>query len=398
MSQPSSAAGVTQFVTPRPDERKVVSLVPEPVTATEHTSEVPTPQAEPVVKEERPIPTMGLPALWYGIKKSFNEHATPPKLSKKELTFLSEQAIKAEEERLRELAAQRLYASYLRIRELADECTHLVVAFIGVKGAAATTTTMVNVTSMIANDTRTLVYGADFNPASGTAAAQLGKEHGETISIQEFAAIVDDLKGDRKSVNQRLRPTRYGVRVLSADDYTTIPGEQYGTTTSKMLNVLDENCDYLMLDTPNDITTPAARAVIAKADVIVFTANVGEPTSMRLLRHSMDVVRALGYEDKVADSVVVISNVPPGMSPIDYRKYLGKVTLDHTVTSELQPGEFRGQMLTVPSDPAIARNGVVNLEAYAQEALQAYRDIDIAIFEQALAMRSRSTLSALGRS
>src|SRR5690606_11624204 len=104
-------------------------------------------------------------------------------------------------------------------------------------------------------------------------------------------------------VNEKLRQTRYGVRVLSADDYTTLPGEQYGTTTAKMLDVLDDNCDFLMLDTPNDITTPAARAVLAKADMIVFTANVVERDSLRLLRVSMDTARKLGHEEKVKNSI-----------------------------------------------------------------------------------------------
>lgn len=389
MSQPNAPAGVTRFVKPRPEESKLTPVAS--ATPSDPTPAAPPQVEPPVVEEFRPIPTMGFQAFWYTLLKTFNKDAQPPHLSKKEIAAIAAQAeIDARNERAK--------ASCTYERQLSDECPHLVVVYIGVKGAAATTTTMVNTASILADDTRTLVYGADFNPASGTAGARLGKEVGETITIQEFEAIVEQVKGDRKSVNARLRPTRYGVRVLSADDYTKIPGEQYGTATKKMLDVLDENCDYLLLDTPNDITTPAARAIIAKADVIVFTANVRDRDSLRLLRVSMDTVRELGHAQKVADSVVVVSNAPEGSVLDDYTKYLGKVNLDHQVTGELRPEEFKGQMLLVPSDPKIALDGEVDLGAYHWATVQAYRYVNIAIFEQALATQSRVNLTALGRS
>ena len=386
MSQSHGPAGPSQFITPRADQpkREFAPVAPLAEPAQPAVSEV-------AIEEPRPVPTMGMPAFWFNVAKAFNPNAQPPRLSKKEIAHRAAQDELAERNRRAEMA-------YEAERELSDKCPHLVVVYIGVKGSAATTTTMVYTASIFADDTRTLVYGADFNPASGTAGARLGKEFGDTISIQQFADIVEDVKGDRKSVNARLRPTRYGVRVLSADDYTKIPGEQYGTTTQKMLNVLDENCDYLLLDTPNDITTPAARQIIAKADVIVFTANVGERDSLRLLRVSMDTVRELSHPDKVANSVVVISNVPSGTSRNDYVKYLGRVNLNHEVTGELGHGEFKGQMLTVPHDSQIALNGEVVLEALEPATTQAYRDINIAILEQGIETKTRSSITALERS
>ena len=317
-------------------------------------------------KPSRPIPTMGFPALWYKVARRFNRNVNPPKLSKNEQDILAAKA------------------SVKYSREQIDICRNLSIVFIGVKGDAATTTSMVNSSSIFANDTRSLVYGADFNPASGTAGARLGKDYGQTVSIQKFAKIVDKLRDDRRAVNATLRPTRYGVRVLSADNYTDIPGEQYGTTTSVMLEVLTQNCDYLFLDSPNDITTPAARAILQAVDMIVFTANVGERDSLRLLRVSMDTVRELGYRNKVVNSVVAISNTQKGATIEDYKKYLGHVDLKHEPTGDLMPGEFDGQMILIPHDPVIALNDEVDIEAYRYQTVQAYRDLNIAIFEQAI--------------
>ena len=120
--------------------------------------------------------------------------------------------------------------------------------------------------------------------------------------------------------------------------------------------------------------------------------------SLHLLRVSMDTARELGHSKKVADSVVVISNVPQGSTLDDYTKYLGKVNRKHEVTARLLPGEFTGQMLLVPHDPVIALNEEVVLEALSPEATQAYRDINIAILEQAIEKNSRSSIVALGRS
>lgn len=431
MSPSHSAAAVTRIVTARADASKTPPVPPvvatQPETAPETVPETVSQPDPPVADKEPdtdapewadvvemfgpPIPTQGWRAFWFKVWLQIKPDAKPWPLKKEEVEALTDKArleiaaraaraseLEKEAQALREeldARIERADASYHFVRKLTDDCPHFVIAIVGVKGAAATTTTAVNVASRLAEDTRTLVYCADFNPASGTAGARLGKDFGETISIQQFAAMVDELGGNRKLVNARLRPTRHGVRVLSADDYTAddyteIPGEQYGTTTKKMLDILDENCDYLILDTPNDITTPAARAVLDKAGLIVFTANARDRDSLRLLRVSMDTARKLGHHDKVLNSVVVISNTPQGAVLDDYAKYLGKVNLDHEVTQNLGPGEFDGQLLTVPHDPVIARDSEVDLPAYHWSTTQSYRDVNIAILEQALETTSRA--------
>lgn len=385
-------AGPIRFVEPRREAKQKEEAAPEAVTeATIETREivvVPEASQPAPPAEQRPIPTMGFPKGLYEFKRLFQgDNAKPPRLSKKEVAKLAQEdevarlQKEAEDEATRRIQVRAESIAYLR--KLSDERPHLVVAFVGVKGAAATTTTMVNCTSSTSDITRVLMYGADFNPASGSAGARLGKDFDESMSVREFSELVDTVHS-RKDINAKLRPTEYGVRVLVADDYVLVTTEHFGTKVSKMLDVLDENCDYLFVDTPNDIQTAASRALLEKADVLVFTANTGVKDSLRMLYVSMEKVRQLGMQNKVANSVVVISNIPEGAEVDDYRKYLNRVNLEHKVTQEIRGEDFHGPFLGVPHDPIVALDTQVKLEQYNWETFQAYVDIDIAIIEQAL--------------
>jgi len=361
------------------------------------------------------IPDRGWQKAWYGVKLRLNANAKPPKINKaqaEEIERLAQEQQAADAEAARVEAREK---SIARLKELCDLKPRLTVAFIGVKGAAGTTTTMVGSTSTVAEITRTLVYAGDFNPASGSAGSRLGKDPSETMSLREYREMVDkidadykellvqiaaaspeaidnlDLRGlvetidSRSQINERLRPTKNGVRVLSADDYVLETTEQFGTTTVKMLDILSKNCDYLFVDTANDITTAASRAVLEKADVLVFTANVGIKDSLFMLYTSMEKVRQLKMKEKVANAVVVISNLPQGSTLDDYRKYLNRVKPStDEVMQYISTEDFHGPFMGVPHDPVIARDGQVELDQFAPATFQAYIDIDIAIFEQAL--------------
>ena len=403
-------AGPIRFVEPRREAKQGEEAAPEAVTeATTETREiavVPEASQPAPPAKQRPVPTMGFPKELYEFKRLFQgDNAKPPRLSKKEVAKLAQEAEVAklaQEAEAARLQAEAEAAFRVQIRaesveclqKLSDKEPHVIVAFIGVKGAAAATTTMVNCASTTSDTTRVLMYGADFNPASGSAGARLGKDFNESMSIREFSEIVDTVHS-RRDINNRLRPTKYGVRVLMADDYRLLTPEQFGTKVSKMLTVLDENCDYLFIDTANDISTAASKAVLEKADVLVFTAYTGIRDSLRLLYDSMEKARQLGQQAKVANSVVVISGLAPNANINDYRKYLNRVNLKHEEILKIRPEDFHGPFMGVPYDPAIAQDAEVELELYDWETYQAYLDIDIAILQQAQKCTQQPTLGGL---
>lgn len=347
------------------------------------------------VSAENPdAPTMGVAGVLAKVQHKLNPNGKPPKLGKKEQAIRDAEALQAENLRQAELEAIRKstrFVSLSRLRHLSDLAPHFTTVYIGVKGAAATTTTMAYAVSVKAEVTRTIVYAADFNPASGTAGTRFGKNPEDSVTIRKFSEMVESLGENLvvtpSVVNSLLRATPYGVRVLLANDYTLVTTEQFGTMTDKMLKVLTDNSDYLDIDTPNDITSDAAQTILEQGDVFVFTANVNEPESLRAVYTAMENVRQVGHREKVANSIVLISNIPEGVELEEYGKYLHRTDIFHEILQRIEPAEFQGRFLGVPHDPAVAKAGVVDLEALGWDTHQAYIDLDLAVFEQAIRLQ-----------
>lgn len=350
-NQPSGSAGPARFISSSKDP------VTQPVSIT--TQEEST---IPEVLEPKAVPEMGMPKVVYGFKKLFNDKATPPNLSKKEAEIVRRRTVRSE--------------SIEKLRLLSDEVPTLGVAFIGIKGGAATTTTMIHSASIMADLTRTMLVASDFNPASGTAGVRLGKDYGETMTLKELKEILDTIEAPADII-PRLRPTRYGVRVLSANDYTADPSESYGTTTKKMLEILKRYSEYHFIDTANDITTPSMKEVLSSADVLVFTANASVKDSLPQLGTAMQAAR-ISFGAKVANSIAVISNIPEGKTAEDYRKYTDHVNSKDEVVEKYG---FRGPILTIPHDPLVARDTEVDLEVLGWETYQAYLDLNLRCLE-----------------
>jgi len=188
-----------------------------------------------------------------------------------------------------------------------------------------------------------------------------------------------------------VRPTKYGVKVLSANAYGPDASQGYEQYTERMLQKIIQNSEYQFIDTPNDITTPNALRVLEAADVIVFTANVGIKNSLPQLGAMMKAVEEIGFADKVSASVVVISNTPKGKVPSDYRMYTNIVNIRDQVVQERH---FTGSMMVVPYDPVVAEDSEVSPELLDWETYQAYLDINILALQEGLKRKTFTTSMA----
>lgn len=325
---------------------------------------------------DRPIPTMGWPAFRYRLHKLLGLGNHVPRLSKREQS-LYDQRLHAH------LREQLALSANDELRRLADETPRATVAFINAKGAAATTTTTVYAASNFANQTRSVLIVLDANPASGTSAARLGKDYDETLSTQQLVRFLETDTSFREEFTQfikKVRPTRYGVRPITATPIVSGNNRLPADEVKQILAVTQRQCEYLLVDTANDITEPVTLAVMEAADVFVFTANVAVHDSLRQLATTMQTMRCHGFADKVDQAVVVISNVPAGSELEQYKKFLNRVNIRDEVIEEYR---FSGPFLAVPHDAEISRDSEVDLDALNWETLQAYRELDIVILEQA---------------
>jgi cellulose biosynthesis protein BcsQ len=315
------------------------------------------------------IPTMGWPKLRYAINKGFNRADLVPALSEKERRLL---------ERDRSIEA---------LMHLSDRAPSFTTCFINAKGGAATTTTMVHVASIIADLLRGTVVATDFNKASGTSGVRLGRDYDETITLRQLRQYVKSAPDeDFKSFMSRLRQTPYGVRVVSSDSIISDRQHLAATDAVLLLQAIQRNCEYHLIDTANDITNGVTLEVIKASDPLVFTANVAMQDSLRQLAISMETLRKHGFTEQVDNSVIVISNLPKGKRLDDYRRYVNLHNINDVVVREIP---FQGQLLGVPHDPVIARDTEVSLEDLDWETYQAYLEVALAIFEQAPQNRVR---------
>ena len=341
---------------------------------------------EPKPMPDRPIPTMGMRAVWYRLLCLMGKRHMVPRLSAKEASLLAER-----EEAQRKETVRTGSIEYLR--ELTDMVPNLNFAFWNTKGASATTTTTVIATAVLAEYSRTTTVLIDGNPAAGTCAARYGLNYGDTVTTQQLAQDIRDdeelAHRDFKSQINKARPSKNGVRVVSADSIIDEHRRLNGKSASRVLELMGHNSEYLAVDTGNDIGDVVARAIANFADVFVFTANVGVPDSLRKLSTSMETLRNLGFEDKVNNSVVVISNLPAGKELEDYRMFLNEVSFEDKVTRSLDH-KFDGQFLGVPHDEYVALDRIVDLEKLSWETLQAYITVVSSILQQSPKLRTLS--------
>lgn len=316
-------------------------------------------------------PEKGFPALRYKLYTSLNRPMWIPKPNKAER---------------RELRRDR---SRRELRVQGDSIPNLTVAYFGVKGASATTATTVHTASVLADETRGTVVVSDFNPAQGSSAVRLGREAHETVTLRGLLAKLNELSSFGKFIGT-LRPTPYGVRVVSADSIVDPTQHLNDEDVAKMLEAIRKNCEYHHIDTGSDVTTGVTLQVAKAAKVFIFTANVAVRDSLRLLAIGMETLRKHGFGEKVDHSVVVISNIPKGKKLDDYMHYVNVVDVDHNVTREIP---FMGAFVGVPHDPIIALDGEVDLEKLNWDTYQSYLDLNNAILEQALHLKSATNVN-----
>jgi MinD-like ATPase involved in chromosome partitioning or flagellar assembly len=332
---------------------------------------------------DRPIPTMGWKSVWYKLLVLVGQKHRVPRVNRKEYMAL----VRAE--------------SIANLRDLTNQVPSLSFAFWNTKGGASKTPTAVHTAEVLVEYSRTLTVLVDGNQAAGTCAARYGLNYGDTVTTHGLARSIDDNEElahrDFRSQISLARQSAKGVRVVSAESIVDDQRQLSGKGMARVLELMYHNSEYLGIDTGNNLVEALARSIGEFSEVFVFTANAqndgtrGNDT-LRKLATSMETLRKLGFEDKVNNAVIVISNLPKGKDLNDYRVYLNEVSLNDEVTRQLEH-KFDGQFVGVPHDAYVARDGIVDLEKLSWETLQAYITVVSAILQQSPKLRTIVTQS-----
>ncbi len=312
---------------------------------------------------------------------------------------------------------------------LASRVKKAAIAFVNLKGSAATTTTTVNCASVFSELTRVSNAVIDANPAEGTCAGRLGFSEGGTATTQELldytrahlkkireqmdltdrhsssiagmsAEEVRELLAwlDHTSVVSMIRPSRYGTRVASVksvvDDNSRISSVGMGL----LLELLCLNLEFVFIDVGQDIGDAVGRKIAGMCDLVAYTANVEIEDTLRRLATSMETWRNIHPQirHKVNNSVVLMSNLQPGTSPDRYQRYLNKIDFSDNITEVLED-QFDGRLVGVQHDPVIKKDGIVSIEAFQWQTMQDYVEAINAMLFQILVIRGEDVSDFVDR-
>jgi hypothetical protein len=305
-------------------------------------------------------------------------------------------------------------------------------AYWNAKGSGGCTTTATNdatVMSLMTNITTTVF---DANPASGTCAARLGFKSNGTLTAQglsdqlsrlrtqnyvdfsplaprngDFLRVIashplleveDDagsLAASAQAGSHSFTPVPDGASQPAPNGPTTKPSDTSSTKDPDplqdpqllvdMLKFAQDNDDALVVDTTNQVNSPAALAVVGQTDIGVYTAFVGERDSLRKLAETMAIHRQAGFAKKVENGVVCITGIKDGQSLDEFRKYLNLIDFDGSVVAEYT--WFKGAFVGIRFDEVIARNEIVDWRAWDPRTRRDYCVLGLARFRQILLLR-----------
>jgi len=276
-----------------------------------------------------------------------------------------------------------------------------VFAAVNFKGGSAKTPTIVHAAELFARVTGATPLLIDANPASGTAAQRVGLDYHQTITIGGLLKLIEaDPKIETVELLREIRPTRNGLRVVSANPFVTPGTRFFYTQWNTVFEVIKKKFAYIFVDMGNDITDIGAQTLLNRwVDFYLMTANVGDrrhpewsnPDSLPQMAKSEASMRSFGVKpEKLAHALAVFANGRPE----ELQDYLDKTVITGP-PPDREMIRHDGPALVIPHDPYISshefnRRGV-SLEALHWRTLEAYRQLLITAMYRRYLIEQEST-------
>ena len=238
-----------------------------------------------------------------------------------------------------------------RLLEVTRKKKHVrarMIAFIGARGGAGTTTVAINTAVALAGDGYNTIL-VDLNPSFGIIPELMGLETDKPIS-----GLFKDVAGtiDSKKLEAGLLRHSSGVRVLSSDQ---LYGKHDDITSVDMNNLLQElgnMADFVIIDIPSSATDLNIAALMACDNVAVVTG--AEPETLKRIEGSLNRLYRLNIKRSKLSLVVVdrsgsgiddglLSSTVPGDIPV-----IGKVHSDAKLLADAE-ANGRPVVIAVPS-------------------------------------------------
>ena len=218
-----------------------------------------------------------------------------------------------------------------------------VITVYSSKGGCGKTTLAVNVAVQLAEAGQQVCL-VDLDLTFGDVAITLGLTPKRTIA--DVATLGDSL--DEFKVRSLVTPYKTGVDCLLAP---VVPGEAEKvpvSATTALLAVLSAMYDYVIIDTPSQLTEHVLAALDASHQQLLLTAP--EIPALKNLRVTLDMLDLLGYDRAGRTVVLNRADAEVGLSTSDVVRVVKHPIAGHVPSSREVPISInKGEPLTVRS-------------------------------------------------
>lgn len=227
-----------------------------------------------------------------------------------------------------------------------------VITFFGAKGGVGTTFIATNIGVSLVEQTKSKVILLDLDLQFGDVAVMLRLQPAHTI--YDVVSAMDRL--DAEMMKGFLSTHTSGLKVLLAP---VMPDKADGISSEeilKIINVLKEMCDYLIIDTPA-LFDDRILAALDSSDEICLVASLDVP-SLKNTKLSLDMIELLKYSKEKVKLVLNRANSKVRLSVKDVEKSLATKTAATIPSDIIVPRSVNKGIPVVIDAPraSVARN------------------------------------------
>ncbi len=251
-----------------------------------------------------------------------------------------------------------------------------VVGVISGKGGVGKTTMATCIGSVFRECRPDNVVVIDAVPGFGTLAGRVDEappgDYGVLLQDNDIQGYAD--------IRQYLGQNSVGLDILAGNRSSDRPRPLLPTMFTQVMSRLRRSHNVIVIDTCDDFEHPSMTSVLDACDTLVFVSGLTADTSFPVTR-AIDMLRALGYQDLVARSMVIL-NDSRNRYDTGVRRYLTERFARFGATVEF-----------MPYDRHLAMGGIINIchGVTAKTRLRLY-EITAALADRYLADNGRTAM------
>ncbi|MGZ4579476.1 MAG: MinD/ParA family ATP-binding protein [Nocardioidaceae bacterium] len=248
-----------------------------------------------------------------------------------------------------------------RLREPIDGTRRVVV--MSRKGGVGKTTVALALGSILATQRGDRVVAVDANPDAGNLAHRVAPP--SSLTITDVLRDLDKISSYAELKKYTSQAEESRLEVLASDDDPRIGMALDRSDYHRLIGLLDQYYNVILLDTGTGILDSANQGLLADADELVIVLRAGIDGG-RAAALTLDWLEQHEYADLVRRAIVVINALRPG------------------VGAPLEPIEEHfaqrcGQVICVPWDPALETGGQTVLSRLSRPTRESLMDLAAAV-------------------